>query len=408
LTKMRGHMDEDRQNVNEVVDEESFEELLEKSLPRRIMLKQGQKVKVQVLKITDENIFLDLGGKSEGYLDPKELADEEGNLTVREGDSVEAYLLSADGSDLRFTTRIGAGDAARAHLEDAWRNGIPVEGVVEKEIKGGFQIKIAGGARGFCPYSQIGLQRVEDAGSYIGQRLSFRISEYGEKGRNVILSHRAILEEQRREWKKALRESLAEGDTVRGTITSIRNFGAFVDIGGVEGLIPISEIAWGRVEDIHDAVSVGQEVDVVIMKLDWERDRFSFSLKGAMPDPWENVAEKYPAGSRHTGRVARLTNYGAFITLSGGVDGLIHISRLGAGKRINHPREVIAVGQNLEVKIESVDKENKRISLALAGLDQQEDDKDVEDYRRHVERAPGSMGTLGDVLKARLSEKRKK
>lgn len=381
-------------------EEESFAELLQESLIKPVRFTPGQKVEAKIVKISAEWIFLDLGGKSEGYLERKELQDEEGALPVKEGDVVEAYFLSTANQELRFTTKISGGEAGRRYLEEAWENGIPVEGLVEKEIKGGFEIKIAGDLRGFCPYSQMGLQRVGTPGEFLGRHLPFRITQYGEKGRNLVLSHRSILEEERQKQREELKESLREGMTVTGTISSIRSFGAFVKVGIVEGLIPISEISWVRVEDIHEVLAVGQEVEVVAMKLDWERDRLSFSLKGALPDPWEDVTRDFPEGSRHRGTVARLTEFGAFVTLTPGVDGLVHISKLGAGKRINHPREVLAKGQAIEVKVDKIDKDSKRLSLSVIGSERTEDREErEEDYTQYLKPKAGSMGTLADLLK---------
>ena len=241
---------------------------------------------------------------------------QEGNLSVKEGDIIEAYFLSTANQELRFTTRITGGDAGRHYLEEAWENGIPVEGLVEKEIKGGFEIKIAGELRGFCPYSQMGLQRAGNPGDLVGQHLPFRITQYGEKGRNIVVSHRSILEEERQQQRETLKGSLREGMTVTGTISSIRSFGAFVKVDCIEGLIPISEIGWDRVEDISERLAVGQEVEVVAMKLDWEKDRLSFSLKQTLPDPWDSVEKDFPEGSRHRGTVVRLTDFGAFVSLA--------------------------------------------------------------------------------------------
>lgn len=397
----------DPEEMGEDLDE-NFAELLEKSFVSSERLEPGQRVKAQVVKITDEWIFLDLGGKSEGYLDRKELTDDQGELTVKEGDFIQAYLLSSKENELRFTTRIGAGEAGQALLEEAWQNGIPVEGVVEKEIKGGYEVKLMGKSRGFCPFSQIGLQRQENPAEIVGKRLPFVIKEFGERGRNVILSHRAVLEEEQREKREALRQSLQEGAVVRGKVVSVRDFGAFVDIGGIEGLVPISEIGWGRVEDIHEAISVGQEMDVVITKLDWDNNRFSFSIRKTLADPWEDVHYKFPEGSRHTGTVVRLTNFGAFVSLAEGVDGLLHISKLGRGKRIHHPRDVVSVGQSVEIKVDAVDRENKRLSLSFAGAADEESRETAEEEVRYVAEAPRSMGTLGDLLKAKLDDQRKK
>ncbi len=402
-------MDNDDQNNGKTGDEGSFAELLDQNFVESRRFEPGQKVEAVVLKITKDWVFLDLGRKKEGHLDKKELADKDGNLTVQEGDTIPAYFLSAENNEFLFTTKVTGGAARRDHLEEAWRSGIPVEGFVEKEIKGGYEVKIAGSIRSFCPYSQMGLQRVESGAQYVGQHLSFKIAEYGENGRNIVLSNRAVLEEERQAQKEALKTSLQEGMRLKGTITSIRNFGAFVNVGSLEGLIPISEIAWGRVENIRDILTEGQEVEVTVMKLDWPNDRFSFSLKNALADPWDDIETKYTEGAVSMGKIARLTNFGAFVSLEDGVDGLIHISKLGSGKRINHPREVVTVGQVVEVKLEKVDKEARRLSLSLAGGDQPEEEKDrVENYRDHVKETPTAMGTLGDMLKAKLAGKPKR
>jgi len=403
-------MDEDKEKLDEeMMEEESFAQLLEGSFVKLVRFEAGQKVKGRIVKISAECIFLDFGGKSEGCLDRKELVDEEGNLSVKEGDLIQAYFLSSGDDGMRFTTQITKGDAAGRHLEDAWRSGIPVDGLVEKEIKGGFEIKIVGGVRGFCPYSQMGLQRAADSGELVGQHLAFRITQYDEKGRNIVLSNRSVLEEERQRQREEQKDLLHEGMNVKGTITSIHNFGAFIKIGSLEGLIPISEIGWGRVEDISQVLTVGQEVEAVAMKLDWEKNRLSFSLKQTLPDPWDSVERDFPQGSIHRGTVVRLTNFGAFVTLAPGVDGLLHISKLGSGKRIKHPHEAVEKGQAIEVKIESVEKESKRISLSLPSAEQAEGHGEGrEEYSKYIEVKPESMGTLADLLKAKLSNKTKK
>ena len=402
-------MGEDNEKLDEMGEEESFAELLEGSLVKPVQFNAGQNVEARIVKISAEWIFLDLGGKSEGYLDRKELLDDEGNLSVKEGDTIKAYFLSGGANELRFTTRITGGEAGRYHLEEAWRSGIPVEGLVEKEIKGGFEVRIAGGLRGFCPHSQMGLQHSGNPQDLIGQHLSFRITQYAENGRNIVVSNRSVLEEERQKQREEQKGLLAEGMKVMATITSIHKFGAFVKIGSLEGLIPISEIGWDRVEDINEVMEVGQEVEVMAMKLDWEKNRLSFSLKRALPDPWNNIEKDFPQGSRQSGTVVRLTNFGAFVSLAAGVDGLLHISKLGAGKRIKHPHEVVAKGQVVEVRIDLIDMDNKRISLSLAGSEDSEDHQEGEDdYSRYLKGKPDSMGTLADLLKAKLGEKKKK
>jgi small subunit ribosomal protein S1 len=402
-------MDNNNQSAN-TNNEESFAELFEKSFKKQGRLEPGQMVEAMIVKITADWIFLDLGGKGEGYLDKKEMTDEAGNFTVKEGDTIRAYFVSSENNEMHFTTKIGSGPGKQTQLEDAWRNQIPVEGTIAKEIKGGFEVKIGGSVRAFCPFSQMGIRREEQQADYIGRSLSFKIIEYGEDGRNIVLSRKAILDDERRSKKQSLQSTLMEGMKVKGTVTSIQKFGAFVDVGGIEGLLPVSEIAWSRTEKVGDILSVGQEVEVIIKKLDWEQDRFSFSLKDALPDPWDRVADAYPVGSFHTGKVSRLAPFGAFVSLKEGVDGLIHISRLGAGRRINHPREVLKEGQTVEVKIEAFDRAQRKLSLSLAEISREEEEAaaTLKDYQQKAAAAPKTMGSLGDLLKAKMDQKGKK
>ena len=389
-------------------EEESFAAMFERSQKDSGHLAPGSKVEATVLKITKDWIFLDTGRKGEGVLDIKELTDAEGNTSVKVGDKVAAWFISSRNNEMRFTTKVGSGSggaAGNAQLEEAYAAGIPVEGVVEKEVKGGFEVKVAG-SRAFCPFSQIGLRRVDDSAALIGKHMSFKISEYAENGRNIVLSHRALLEEELQGQKDALKETLKVGDRVTGAVTSLRDFGAFVSIGCVEGLLPISEVAWARVNDVSEVLSIGQEIEVVVKGIDWEKDRISFSLKDTLADPWEEAASAFPEGSYQNGKVARLTPFGAFVTLASGVDGLIHISKLGAGKRIQHPKEVLSEGQDVEVKVEGVDREQKRISLSLASISraEQEQTETMDAYRKSVAETPKGMGTLGDLLKAKLAK----
>ncbi len=396
-------------------DEMSFAQMFDQDEATQDILSPGQKVKAEIVRITKEWIFIDLGGKSEGSLASSELLDEEGNLTVKEGDSIEAYFLSAKQNGKIFTTKVG-GAAATAHLEEAYHGRIPVEGTIQKEIKGGFEVKI-GSVRGFCPFSQVGLRRVADTDQYIGQTLSFKIIEFKEGGKNIIVSHRKILEEERIEKKQALKETLEVGQTVEGTITSVRDFGAFVDIDGIEGLIPISEISWGRTSDIHAEVEEGQQVKVAVKKLDWDNDRYSFSLRETLPDPWDVCALQ--EGTTVSGTVARLADFGAFVTLAPGIDGLVHISKLGAGRRINHPREVVQEGEEVEVRIDSIELDKKRISLSIplseeAKSRQQKKKKkgdkpddmrqEFQQFKKSGGEKKPSMGTFADLLKGKLGE----
>lgn len=397
-------MDDNQDIVKSTETEDSFEDLLNKTEIKQVHVNQGDRVNAVIVKITDEWVFVDFGGKSEGFIDLVEFEDDEGNLGVKEGDSIQAYLLSSKNNEMLFTTKLSGNNIEKENLKGAYQSGIPVEGVVERETKGGYEVKITGNIRAFCPYSQIRYQRSADEEEYIGQTLTFKIIEYDNKGRNIIVSNRAIWEEERKKQKEDLRDRLKIGMIVSGEISTIREFGAFVDIGGIEGLIPISEISWGRVGDINRILSPGQKVDVSIKRLDWEEDKYSFSLKEVIPDPWNEVSLKYPEGSRHTGEVSRLASFGAFITLEPGIDGLVHISDLGKGKRIMHSREALKEKQVVDVRISKVDEHGKRLSLEL--ISDGTDSLEKGDYRRHLDTAKressGSFGTLGDLLKDKL------
>lgn len=396
-------MHEDDFEQEETDQSEDFATMLEASLTAAPRLDLGQKTEAKILQIGPDWTFLDVGQKGEGVLDTNELRDSEGELKYAVGERISAYYVSHDGGEMRFTTRIGSGSAGNAQLEEAWRSGIPVDGRVEQEIKGGYEVKLPGNLRAFCPYSQIALRRLDSPEAVIGQSFSFKISQYGENGRNIVVSRRELLEAERREQREGLKETLKEGMLVTGEITSLRDFGAFVDIGGIEGLLPISEIAYGRVENINDVLQVGQTLELAIKRLDWDENKFSFSLRDTLADPWKTAENHYPAGSKVTGSVTRLAQFGAFVALEEGIEGLIHISKLGQGKRISHPREVIKVGAQVQVTVEKVEVEQRRISLTLGdGVSEEVGERS---YRDQPTSGGSGMGTLGDLLKASQNKK---
>lgn len=403
---------------------ERFEDLFEQSVKGGgNKLTPGQRVEATVVSIAREWIFIDLGGKSEGVVAKNEFLDAEGNCTVAVGDRVMVYFLAVKKQEKLFTTKV-SGSAAAAHLEEAYRSGVPVEGTVEQETKGGFLVKLGGSTRAFCPYSQMGLRRVENAEVYLGQRLPFRVMEFREGGKNILLSHRQVLEVAREQRKEELQQTLKVGDRIKGTISSIQKFGAFVDIGGIEGLIPASEIGWGEVRDIHGHLNVGQQVEVVVKNLDWAKERYSFSLKETLPDPWETAAGRFPEGSIHKGIVSRLADFGAFVTLAEGIDGLVHVSNLGAGRKIHHPREVVQPGMEIEVKVESLDVEKHRLSLSVlrpvgseekparpekgGGKKKDAADDNRGDFKEYMAQKPAagkSLGTFADLFKEKVTKK---
>jgi small subunit ribosomal protein S1 len=367
--------------------------------PRRFSA--GEKIDTIIVKITEEWMFLDLGAKSEGYLDKKELLDENGNLTVKEGDPITAYFVSSRHGEKLFTTKLLTSKSVDDFMFKAYKNQIPVEATVEKEIKGGFSVRINQNVSGFCPYSQMDVRRIDDVTAYVGKKFEFIVAEYSEKGRNIILSRRPLLEKIEQEKKAALKNSLQQGMTVSGVVTSVQKFGAFVDLGGVQALMPVSEMGWGRVEDPKVLYSPGDKIEAVIINLDWEANRITLSAKASLPNPWDGFVRKYTEGSLLKGKVTNLTNFGAFVSLEDGVEGLLHISKLARGKKIKHAGDVMKTGEELEVKIEKIDRENRKISLDLTGSDKDTSaaSGNEDDFRGYIGKSPKTMGTLGDLIK---------
>ncbi|MGD0885122.1 MAG: S1 RNA-binding domain-containing protein [Thermodesulfovibrionales bacterium] len=351
--------------VKAIEHEESFASLLERSMSPGGRLEPGQKVRAKVISVSGDFVYIDLGGKSDGVIELKEFTDDNGDLSVRVGDQIDAYFMSVQDGTKVLTTRVHGYSAIRLNdIRSAFDAGLPVNGEVKREVKGGFEI-LVGGVRCFCPFSQIDLKGGREGGIYLGQTFPFKVLAFEEDGRNIVVSRRFFLDQERQERINRLKETLTTGMEVSGAVRSLQNFGAFVDLGGVEGLLPVSEISWERTGKPEDILSIGQEVTAKIIALDWKGNRITLSLKALKPDPWFSVSEKYAIDSCVKGTIARLAPFGAFVNLEAGIDGLIHISNLGAGRRINHPKEVVEVGQRVEVYVLEVDPQNRRISLSL-------------------------------------------
>ncbi len=344
--------------------EENFAAMLrESSMGQR--LHPGQKVRARVVSVSGDLVYIDIGGKSEGAVDVAEFMDEKGATGVREGDEIEAFFVTVENGLMKLTTLVGGYSAVTLNsIRDAFDAGIAVNGEVKREIRGGFEVSV-GGVRCFCPFSQIDLRGGREEGAYPGGTFPFKVLEFEEEGKKIVLSRRALLEEERRAKVGKLRETLAVGMDVTGEVRAIQNFGAFVDLGGVDGLIPASEISWDRSVNLRDVLTVGQTITSKIISLDWDNNRLTLSLKATLPDPWMAAAEKYAPDSRVSGLIVRLAPFGAFVKLEPGIEGLIHISNLGAGRRIKHPREVVEEGQWAEVYVLSVDRQNRKMSLSM-------------------------------------------
>ncbi len=348
----------------ETTTRDAFAALLEEAqdLAPTVRLRPGDRVRGRVVRVTDEWVFVDLGGKEEGSIRREEFPPE---AVPAEGQDVEAYVLSTGGGQTVLTVRLSSREVSGAVLAEAHRSGIPVEGRVARSIKGGYEVRLAGGVRAFCPLSQIDLRWPRDPEEHVGRTYPFRILEFKERGRNVVVSRRAILEEERARLKEELRDTLTPGAVVTGTVRSVRDFGVFVDLGGMDGLIPVSELSWGRVRNPADLVREGETVEVRVLEVDWQRDRVTLSRKALEEDPWSRVAERYREGQRVQGTVTRIAPFGAFVELEPGVEGLVHVSALGAGRRVKDPSEVVSVGEVVEAEVVSVDPGARRIGLSL-------------------------------------------
>jgi small subunit ribosomal protein S1 len=386
-----------------MADDDDFAKLLNEYDQKRRDPRVGEVVRGKVISIGQDAVFVDLNAKSEGMIELAELRDDQGKLLVKPGDTVEARVVEAAGGKagciVLRKTGLGRGAEAKAELELAAQNGIPVEGVVSAVNKGGVEVQVAG-VRAFCPISQLDIRHVEDPAPYVGHRYSFRITRYepGPRGRdaNIVLSRRALLEEEAKAKAVETRALLKVGAVLKGTVTSLKDYGAFVDLGGVEGMLHVSELGHIRVQHPKDVLSVGQVLEVQILKM--EKDRISLSLKSLAADPWADVADRFPAGTKAPGTVVRVEPFGAFVELAPGVEGLIHVSELAAGRRVNHAREVVKIGQGVEVTILSVDHERHRLSLSLAAAVRAAEAAEEAENRAAAPRAPKTLGTFGDLL----------
>jgi small subunit ribosomal protein S1 len=342
----------------------------------------GGKVSGKILSIGEEWIFVDLGGKSEGRIAAAELKDAEGNLTVKEGDTLEATVTGTDPESGALLLKRKAGGKGKrtevsAEIKQAYESGLPVEGLVTGLNKGGAEVQVYG-MRAFCPLSQLDLRYVEDPQRFVGQKLPFKVSRLeegnrGGRGPNIVLSRRALLEEEQQSKAAETREKLQVGATLTGKVTSLTTYGAFVDLGGIEGMLHVSEIGHSRTAHPQDVFQVGQEVEVQVIKIEKGKDekrpeRISLSRRALEKDPWRDAVSRFPEGTETTGKVARTESFGAFVELAPGLEGLVHISEIGGGRRLNHAREAVQPGQEVQVRVLGVDTARRRISLSMAAV----------------------------------------
>src|SRR6266487_3630801 len=363
----------DKSVVEDDLTPEELVRAIEESLKD---FKDGDLVEGEVVKVDRDEVLLDIGYKSEGVIPAKELSirqDLDPGEVVKVGDRIEALVLQTEDKEGRLIL-----SKKRAQYERAWhriekimRDGETIRGPVIEVVKGGLILDI--GLRGFLPASLVELRRVRDLHPYVGQELECKIIELDRNRNNVVLSRRAFLEESMSEGRKAFLQSLKKAERRKGTVSSIVNFGVFVDLGGgVDGLVHVSELSWKHVEHPSEVVAVGQEVEVEVLDVDLERERVSLSLKATQEDPWREFERMYQAGEVVTGTVTKLVPFGAFVRVGEGIEGLVHISEL-SNEHVESPDQVVEVGQQVRVKVVDVDVPRRRISLSIkrvdAGLD---------------------------------------
>jgi small subunit ribosomal protein S1 len=377
--------------------------------------KIGDQVQGRVVSIQGDSVFVDLGGKTEGIIEREELTDADGGLSVQIGERISSVVSGKD--EATGTLLLGSRHAKRMHgseaLQQAYEAQSPVEGHITGTTKGGLEVEMAG-TRAFCPASQIDLGYVDDLQSFVGQRLAFRITKY-EMGRhaNLVVSRRVLLEEEQRALAAQTRARLEVGAVLQGKVTSLQNYGAFIDLGGIEGLVHVSELAFGRIEHPKELLSVGQEVEVSVLRIEKtdnprHPEKISLSIRALEKDPWSEVETNFPVGRQVSGTVSRLQPFGAFIELVPGVEGLAHISELVTGRRISHPQEVLKVGDRVQVKVLSIDPEKRRIGLSLK-IEEPGQTPEAADTTPPVEayaKPKQGFGTLGDLLKESIKKQK--
>ena len=341
---------------------QEMREIYEESL-RDIL--EGDIVKGTILEVRDDVAMVDIGYKSEGLISLREFRGPSGEMTAKVGDVVDVYLEQREDSDGLIVLSREKAEKIKIweELSEVYEKGGPISGTILGRTKGGLIVDI--GVRAFLPGSQVDLRPVRDLDKLIGKAFPMKIIKLNQKRGNIVLSRRELLEEERKNLKEETLATLGEGKHIKGKIKNITEYGAFVDLGGLDGLLHITDMSWGRIGHPSELFQVGDEIDVVVLKFDRTNERVSLGYKQRLPDPWEAVEQRYPVGTKFKGKVVSMTDYGAFIELEQGVEGLVHISEMSWTQRVKHPSKVVAIGDMIEVVVLDVDRANKRISLGM-------------------------------------------
>ena len=348
----------------DVVDDAEMNGLVDNTI---VDFDEGDIVNGTVVKISHEEVLLDIGYKSEGVIPARELSirkDADPSTIVSLGDEIEALVLQKEDKDGRLILSKKRAEYERAwnRIEEKFNSGENVEGEVIEVVKGGLILDI--GLRGFLPASLVDLRRVKDLNAYMGTRIEARVIEMDRNRNNVVLSRRVVLEEARKEERTEILSKLKPGMRLKGTVSSIVDFGAFVDLGGIDGLVHISELSWNHVNHPSEVVKVGQEVEVEVLDVDMNRERISLGLKQTTEDPWRSLVKKYPVGAIVEGKVTKLVPFGVFVELGDGIEGLVHISEM-AKAHVDQPSQVTKVGETVHVKVMEIDLDRRRVSLSM-------------------------------------------
>ena len=334
-------------------------------------VKPGTKVSGTVARLGSEYVFVDIGTKNEALMKFSDFLNADKEIEVKSGDKITAFVISNNNNETILSKSLGASSAAIQDVLDAMENQVPVQGKVTGVNKGGLNVKIMG-HKAFCPISQIDIKFTEDVNTYLDKMYDFMITRVTEGGRNIVISRIPLLEQNMESKLDSFLESIKDHRVYRGKIARITKFGLFVDMGDLEGLVHISEVSWERAEDLGDSFTVGQDVEYIILKIEktqpLRNSKISLSIKQVLDNPWINIANTISVGQSIQGKITRLTNFGAFVELTPGVEGLIHISEMAWGKRINHPSEVVQEGTIVNVNVLNMDTTKKTISLSLKDI----------------------------------------
>jgi len=341
---------------------DDFQTMFEESMRS---VKPGGVLKGRVVGITATHVMIDVGYKSEGQIPLQEFLDRDGKVQVQVGDEVDVFFDSSedDNGDIILSRERAENIKIWEEIERAFREGLGVEGVILSKVKGGFNVDV--GVPGFLPGSHVDVRPTRNLDKFLGKREKFAILKYNRPRGNVVVSRRVLMEKERDVLKKEILKVLEEGVILEGVVKNITSYGAFVDLGGIDGILHISDMSWGRIGHPSEMVKVGDHIKVAVLKFDAERERISLGMKQITPDPWTTVQQNYPVGTRVRGQVLSLMDYGAFVELEKGVEGLIHISEMAWTKKISHPSKVLQVGETVEVLVLNVDSNHRRISLGL-------------------------------------------